>query len=100
MLLVPATIALIVLSKPMISTLFGDQGVYAPVYFALYFTSNLLVIFGSLSITSILTGLGQTTLLMKLSGISLLLRAHLEKHEIINVDIICVLDQPRLVWKP
>lgn len=73
MLLVPATMAIIVLSKPMISTLFGDQWVYAPAYLALYVTSNLLVTLGSLSITSFLTGLGQTAILMKLSGISLLL---------------------------
>jgi len=73
MLLVPATLAIIVLSKPMISTLFGDQWVYAPVYLTLYVTSNLLVIFGSLSVTSFLTGLGETTMLMRLSGVSLLL---------------------------
>jgi len=73
LLLVPATMAIMVLSKPMISTLFGDQWVYAPVYLAFYVTSNLLVIFGSLSVTSFLTGLGETTMLMKLSGISLLL---------------------------
>jgi O-antigen/teichoic acid export membrane protein len=73
MLLVPATLAIMVLSKPMISTLFGDQWVYAPVYLSLYVTSNLLVIFGSLSVASCLTGLGETTILMTLSGISLLL---------------------------
>lgn len=73
MLLVPATMAIIVLSKPMISTLFGDQWVYAPVYLPLYVTSSLLVIFGSLSVTIFLTGVGETTMLMKLSSISLLL---------------------------
>jgi O-antigen/teichoic acid export membrane protein len=71
LLLVPATMAVIVLSKPMISTLFGEKWVYAPFFLTLYVTSNLLAIFGNLSMGSLLTGLGETKMLMKLSILTL-----------------------------
>lgn len=67
LLLVPATMAVIVLSKPMISTLFGEKWVYAPLFLTLYVISNLFVVFGSISMSSLLTGLGETKMLMKLS---------------------------------
>jgi O-antigen/teichoic acid export membrane protein len=67
MLLVPATAAVMVLSTPMISTLFGEQYVYAPFFLTLYVISNLFSGFGNLSMESLLTGLGETKTLMKLS---------------------------------
>ena len=67
LLLVPATMAVMVLSKPMISTLFGEKWVYAPLFLTLYVISNLFVVFGRLSMSSLLTGLGETKMLMKLS---------------------------------
>jgi O-antigen/teichoic acid export membrane protein len=67
LLLVPATMAVIVLSKPMISTLFGEKWVYAPLFLTLYVINNLFVVFGSISMGSLLTGLGETKMLMKLS---------------------------------
>jgi len=67
LLLVPATMAVIVLSKPMISTLFGERWVYAPFFLTLYVINNLFVIFGSLSMSSLLVGLGETKMRMKLS---------------------------------
>ncbi|MDH5483410.1 MAG: oligosaccharide flippase family protein [Candidatus Bathyarchaeota archaeon] len=70
-LLVPATMAIMVLSKPMISTLFGDKWVYAPIFLALSIISNLLVIFGSLVSGNLLTGLGETKMLMKLGILTL-----------------------------
>jgi len=71
LILVPATMAVMVLSKPMISTLFGEQWIYAPFFLALYVISNLFVIFGNLSMGSLLTGLGETKMLMKLSVLTL-----------------------------
>jgi len=73
MLLVPATAAVMVLSKPMISTLFGEQWVYAPFFLTLYVIGNLFSCFGSLSMRSLLIGLGETKTLMKLSLLTLLI---------------------------
>lgn len=72
MLLVPATMAMMVLSKPMISTLFGEKWTYAPFFLTLYVISNLFSIFGSLSLGSLLAGIGETKTLMKLSLITLI----------------------------
>ncbi len=73
MLLVPATVAVMVLSKPMISTLFGGKWVYAPFFLTLYIISNLFSGFGILSVRSLLIGLGETKTLMKLSLLTLLI---------------------------
>jgi O-antigen/teichoic acid export membrane protein len=70
-LLVPATMAIMVLSKPMISTLFGEKWIHAPFFLTLYVMSNLFAIFGSLSLGSLLAGVGETKTLMKLSLITL-----------------------------
>lgn len=67
LLLVPATMAVIVLSKPMISTLFGEKWIYAPLFLTLYAINNLFVVFGRISMSSLLVGLGETKMLMKLS---------------------------------
>jgi len=69
--LVPATMATMVLSKPMISTLFGEKWVYAPFFLTIYVISNLFVIFGSLNISNLLAGVGETKTLMKLSLLTL-----------------------------
>ena len=71
-LLVPATMAMMVLSKPMISTLFGEKWTYAPFFLTLYVISNLFSIFGSLSLGSLLAGIGETKTLMELSLITLI----------------------------
>jgi len=72
LLLVPATAAVMVLSKPMISILFGEQYAYAPFFLTLYVIGNLFSGFGNLSMGSFLTGLGETKMLMKLSLLTLL----------------------------
>ncbi|MEM2567646.1 MAG: oligosaccharide flippase family protein [Candidatus Bathyarchaeia archaeon] len=69
--LIPATIAVMVLSKPMISTLFGEKWTYAPLFLTLYVMGNLFAIFGSLSLGSLLAGIGETKTQMKLSLITL-----------------------------
>jgi len=71
LLLVPATVAVMVLSKPMIYTLFGDKWIYAPFFLSLYVISNLFAGVGNLSMGSLLAGLGETKLLMKLSLLTL-----------------------------
>jgi len=70
--LVPATMAMMVLSKPMVSTLFSEKWTYAPFFLSLHVIGNLFTIFGSLSLGSLLSGLGETKLLMKLSIITLM----------------------------
>jgi len=64
--LVPATMAVMVLSKPMIGTLFGGKWIYAPFFLTLYVINNLFVVFGGTIMGSFLTGLGETKMLMKL----------------------------------
>jgi O-antigen/teichoic acid export membrane protein len=71
LLLVPATMAMMVLSKPMISTLFGEKWVYAPFFLTLYVISNLFAVFGNMSVRSLLAALGETKMLMKLSLLTL-----------------------------
>jgi O-antigen/teichoic acid export membrane protein len=72
-LLVPATVAVMALSSPMISTLFGEKYVYAPLFLTVYVISNLFTVLGSLSASSLLSGLGETKMLMKLSILTLVI---------------------------
>ena len=71
LLLVPATMAIMVLSKPMISTLYGDKWIHAPFFLSLLVISNLFIVFGALIYGSFLSGLGETKMLMKLSLLTL-----------------------------
>jgi len=73
LLLVPATMAMMILSQPMINTLFGANWVYAPFFLTLYIVLNLFTALGSLSAYGLLTGLGETKILMKLSVLDLIL---------------------------
>jgi O-antigen/teichoic acid export membrane protein len=66
LLLVPATMAVMALSKPMISILFGEKWTYSPMFLALYVTGNLAVALGSLSLGGFLAGVGETKIQMKL----------------------------------
>ena len=65
--LLPATMAMMVLSKSMISTIYADKYPYAPYLLSLYVIVNLFVIFGSLSSSNLLSALGKTQLLLKLN---------------------------------
>ena len=71
LILVPATIGLMILSEPLVSTLFGEKWTQAPFFLALYVVNNLFVIFGSLILGSLLAGIGETKMQMKLSLITL-----------------------------
>ena len=72
-LLVPFTMAIMVLSGPMIGTLYGGKYPYGPFFLTLYVISNLFVVFGSLSSGSLLSGLGETNILMIQSIITLVI---------------------------
>jgi O-antigen/teichoic acid export membrane protein len=63
-LLIPATTAVMVLSGPMIGTLYGEKYVYGPFFLTIYVTGNLFAVLGSLSLGGFLSGLGKTTILM------------------------------------
>ena len=91
MFLVPATAAVIVLSRPMVSTLFGEQYVYAPFFLTLYVISNLLSGLGNISRGIFLTGLGETKTLMKLSLLTLLIGLPLAFLLIPNLGIVGVI---------
>jgi lipopolysaccharide exporter len=73
--LVPATMAMMVLSKPIIGTLYGNRWSYAPLFLALYVTSNLFAVFGNLSMASLFQALGETRTLMKLNILTLAIGA-------------------------
>ncbi|WNZ29230.1 MAG: oligosaccharide flippase family protein [Candidatus Bathyarchaeota archaeon] len=65
--LVPATMATIVLSIPVIETVYGQQWVHAPFFLSLYVLQNFFVLIGGLVIDSFLQGIGETKILLKLS---------------------------------
>ena len=71
LLLMPATMALIVLSKPLIGSIYGDKWIFAPTYLSLDVLGNLLVIFGILSVGVFFSGLGETKLLLKMNLLTL-----------------------------
>jgi O-antigen/teichoic acid export membrane protein len=63
-LLIPSTLAMMALATPMIGTLYGQKYVYGPFYLTIAVIINLLAVAGSISATSLLTGLGETRILM------------------------------------
>lgn len=70
-LLVPTIMAMMVLSGPMISTLFGERYVDASFFLTLYVSLNLFPVLGTLSAQSLLSGFGETKMLMKLGTLNL-----------------------------
>jgi len=72
-LMVPAAMVLIVLSQPLIDTIYGGKYPSAPFLLALTATSTLLVIFGIQSLQSIFSGCGETKLLSKLQIMQIIL---------------------------
>jgi O-antigen/teichoic acid export membrane protein len=71
-LLVPATLVVMTLSSQMVSTLFGDKWISAPFLLTLQAIGYLFVIFGDLNMTSLMSALGETTMLMLLSLLTLI----------------------------
>jgi O-antigen/teichoic acid export membrane protein len=70
-LLVPATMAMMTLSGPMIGTLYGEKYVNGPFFLTIYVIGNLFVVFGSMSAGGLLSGLGETRIPMIQSIITL-----------------------------
>jgi O-antigen/teichoic acid export membrane protein len=64
---------MMVLSKPIIATLFQEKYPSAPFFLAVAVAGNLLVAIGNLSLSGLLAGLGETKMLMKLSIPTLLI---------------------------
>ncbi|MBN2604114.1 MAG: oligosaccharide flippase family protein [Candidatus Thermoplasmatota archaeon] len=72
-LLVPVTLALMVLAEPLISTLYADKWSYAPLFLSVGVIGNLLIVFGNVNVNSLLTGLGKTKVLMKLKILTIII---------------------------
>jgi len=71
LLTIPATTAIMVLSKPLLLILFGEEYTYAPLFLTLYAISYLYTALGNLSLENFLKGQGKTLITMKLTLITL-----------------------------
>jgi len=98
--LVPATMAIIVLSEAMVTTLFGQKWVHAPFFLTLYVVQNLFVLFGMIIMSSFLTGVGETKILLKLSLLKLSLGIPLAFILIPTYGIVGVILGPLIVDIP
>ena len=67
LLTIPATMAIMILSKPLVFTLFGEKYNHAPLFLTLYIIINLYTALGSLSLRNFLKGQGKTMVTMKLA---------------------------------
>lgn len=90
-LLVPATMVTIILSEPMVGTLFGQKWLYAPSFLSLYIIDFFSILFGSFILDSFLSGIGETKILLKLSLIRLSLGIPLALTLISNYGIVGVI---------
>ena len=73
LLILPTTMAMIVLAKPLISTLYGNKWSSAPPFLALSIAFYLLSLFGLRSMGALLSAMGETKLLMKMAVLSLII---------------------------
>jgi PST family polysaccharide transporter len=71
--LIPATMAMIVLATPLVGTLYGNKWSYAPSLLALSVAFYLLSLVGSRSMGTILTAMGESKLMLKISVLSLII---------------------------
>ena len=72
-LIVPATLIVITLSTPIVYTVYGGKFPFAPIFLAFSSFINLYAIVGHLSLGTFLTGTKETSQLMKMSALSLVL---------------------------
>jgi O-antigen/teichoic acid export membrane protein len=70
-LLVPATMVLMALSGPLIGTLYGEKYVYGPFLLSIAVIGTLFALLGYLSVNSFLSAMGETTMLMKQTAVTL-----------------------------
>jgi O-antigen/teichoic acid export membrane protein len=99
-LLIPATMALIVLSQPIIGTLYGAKWSFAPPFLALGVLGNLLVFFGNISIANLLSAVGETKLLMKMNILTILIGVPLAFLLIPSMGITGVIIGPVIAGAP
>jgi putative peptidoglycan lipid II flippase len=71
LLTIPATAAIMVLSTPLVFTLFGEEYSHAPLFLTLYAISYLYTALGNLSLGNFLNGQGKTIITMRLTLITL-----------------------------
>ncbi len=67
LLVLPLATAIMALSRPIVSTLFGNQYATAPLYLTLYSIIYLFTAFGNLSIANLLNSQGETKATLKLT---------------------------------
>ncbi|MEM2168103.1 MAG: oligosaccharide flippase family protein [Candidatus Bathyarchaeia archaeon] len=72
LLVIPAAIALSILSKDLVYVLYGHSYGLAPLFLSLYALTFLYVGFGSAVFTHLLSGIGRTSVVLKLNLINLL----------------------------
>jgi O-antigen/teichoic acid export membrane protein len=72
LLLLPTTMIIMILAKPMVGILYGNSWTSAPLFLTLYVVGNFFAVFGSLSLGGFLMGLGETKMVMKLSIVTIL----------------------------
>jgi len=70
LLIVPVAFAVIALSQPGVSTIFGEKYSYTPLYLALYVVTFIYTAFGYLSVENIIKSQGKTDVNMKLTLIT------------------------------
>jgi O-antigen/teichoic acid export membrane protein len=70
LLVIPPTIAVIALANPVVSALFGEKYVSAPLFLALLSINYLLTAFGQLSTLNLISGIGKTGFYLKLAIIN------------------------------
>ena len=73
LLLIPASLAMMVLSKPIISTLYGDKWAYSPFFLSLVVILQLYALLGWITIPNFLTAQGETVFILKLNLLNLAL---------------------------
>ena len=99
-LLVPATMAMMVLSKPLVCALFGQKWTHAPFFLTLYVVTYLFILLGSLIGGPLLQGTGQTTMLLKLALLTLFLGIPLALILIPALGIVGVILSPLVAGMP
>lgn len=70
LIIVPVAFAVMALSQPGVSTLFGEKYSYTPLYLALYVVTFIYTAFGYLSVENIIKSQGKTDVNMKLTMIT------------------------------
>ena len=73
LIVVPATLAMVVLSQPLIGTLYGNKWPFAPFLLSLSVLYNLLSLFGWRSYPSLLQAMDETRLILYLNLLSLII---------------------------